>query len=208
MRNTGERDVLPLAAAEKIQVYAVRELPVALGERLKITENGTDTTGKHRLNNGDMVRVNGFTVHGGLILENGWELSPNFGHLTHGYAITADAAQAKTVDAVYAAIGRDSIGATDMRRVYVTLSRAREDARIYTDSKEEVLQAAQRDTVRRSATELLGEERAREVLQQIRDREAVRQQEVFLREHREQERQREIVRERTREREIDREITR
>ncbi len=162
--NLGLVQPLPLKAAEKFQVYAVRELPVAAGDRLKITENGTDSTGKHRLSNGDLVNVAGFTDEGGVKLSNGWELPRDFGNLTHGYVITADASQAKTVDAVYLAIGRESLGATDMRRFYVMLSRAREEARIFTHDKEELQRAAGRVSERRSALDLVGEDRAADVL--------------------------------------------
>lgn len=203
--NDGAEKPLPLKDAARFQVYAVRELPVSIGDRLKITENSSDVSGKHRLNNGDVVRVAGFTKDRGLVLENGRELPRDFGHLTHGYVITADAAQAKTVDAVYAAIGRESFVATDIRRIYVALSRARDEARIYTDSKPDLLKAAQRDNVRRSATELIGEARSRAILRDVAHREARRQQDAALAYHRERQRAREsqqITRTRTLEREI------
>lgn len=162
--NLGTQVQLPLAHAAKFQVYGVREMPVAVGDRLKVTENSLDETGRHRLTNGDLVTVAGFSPSGGVVLENKWTLPRDFGHLAHGYVITADSAQAKTVDAVFLAIGQESLAATDMRRFYVMVSRAREDARIYTDDKEGLMRSAQRESVRLSATDLIGEKRSLEVL--------------------------------------------
>ena len=58
------------------------------------------------------------------------------------------------------------MNATDMRRFYVALSRARHNAVIYTDDKQALQQAVERDDPRRTATELIEQDRryrAREV---------------------------------------------
>lgn len=172
--NAGTTTELPLKHASRFQVYAVKDLAVSAGDRLRITENARDASGQHRLNNGDLVRVAGFSPVGEIKLTNGRTLPRDFGHYNHGYVITADAAQSKTVDAVFAAVGQDSLSTTDLRRVYVMLSRAREEARIYTEDKNELRAAAQRETTRRSATELIGETRSQEILRTIRVHTATR----------------------------------
>ena len=143
-------------------MYRLGELPVSVGERLRITQNSIEHG--HRFNNGDSVRVKAFGNDGSLVLDTGAVLPAHFGHLAHGYVSTADAAQSKTVDSVLIGIGSDSMGAADMRRVYVAVSRARHEARIYTDDKEGLYVAASRDTVRRFGSELVGMERARKIV--------------------------------------------
>ena len=152
----------------------MRELAVAVGDSLKITENCSvpdtrpDRAGhSHRLSNGDVVKVAGVTPAGGLVLEDGKTLPKHFGHLSHGYVITADSAQAKTVDSVFLGIGQESFGALDLRRIYVAISRAREEARIFTDDKRELFRASRRDADRMSATELMGVQRAQAIFRQI-----------------------------------------
>lgn len=149
---------LPLALAERFEVYRLTELALCVGDKIRITENLR--AGRHRLNNGACLEVHGFTLTGGIDIGAGRILPPHVGHLAHGYAITADSAQAKTVDIAFASISRDSMPALDLRRLYVTVSRAREHAAIFTDDKAALLAAAQRETVRRSATELIGSARA------------------------------------------------
>jgi hypothetical protein len=158
---------LPLNHAEKFQVYRMAELNVARGDRMRITENGFDKAGTYRLNNGATFTVDGFTPSGDIIAENGKVIAKDYGHINHGYVVTADAAQSKTVDTVFAAVGHESLSATDMRRMYVTISRAREDVKVFTDDRDGLMLAAKRDTERRFATELVGRERSREIIQRI-----------------------------------------
>jgi conjugative relaxase-like TrwC/TraI family protein len=164
LKNDGRTMELPLGKPDRFDVYRLSELPVSVGERLRITQNSIEHG--HRFNNGDSVRVKSVVPDGSLRLDTGAVLPAHFGHLTHGYVSTADAAQSKTVDSVLIGIGRDSMGAADMRRVYVAVSRARHEARIYTDDKEGLYVAASRDTVRRFGMELLGFERAQQIVQE------------------------------------------
>jgi hypothetical protein len=152
-RADGKQQLLPLNAPEAFDVYRQESLPVSVGEKLRITQNGT--VDGHRLDNGNTVTVKALEKDG-VLLENGARLPNDFGHVAHGYVSTADAAQSKTVDSVLIGIGGDSMDATDMRRMYVAVSRARHEARIFTDDKETLFAAAERDTVRRFATELVG----------------------------------------------------
>jgi ATP-dependent exoDNAse (exonuclease V) alpha subunit len=173
VRNNFDRiEDLPLDQADRFQVYYKTELPVCVGDRLRITENYQD--GDHRLNNGKLVTVRGFTPSGEIDIGDLKRIPRDFGHLAHGYVSTADAAQSKTVDTVFASISNDSMGGADMRRVYVTISRAREEVRIFTDDKEALQATARRDTPRRFATEVVGIERTRELLMRERLKEIER----------------------------------
>lgn len=163
-KNDGTTAQLPLARAKDFQVYRLDELRIARGDQLRITENGCDKTGAHRFDNGALVVVDGITPTGDIDVGSGRILPQHFGHLNYGYVVTADAAQAKTVDTVLAAIGSDSMTATDMRRFYVTVSRAREEVLVFTDDKEALQQSVSRDSERRFASEVVGAERANEIL--------------------------------------------
>jgi hypothetical protein len=172
-RNDGTTCQLPLETSGRFDVYRVVDLPVAVGEKLRITQNARDASG--RWSNGNLVEVRGFTPEGDLVLSDGKVLPATFGHLTHGYVMTADSAQAKTVDSVLVGVGSDSLGAAEMRRIYVALSRARHEARIFTDDKDGLLRAASRDSKRRFAHDLVGEEeqrfRIQDILKHLREQE-------------------------------------
>jgi hypothetical protein len=62
------------------------------------------------------------------------------------------------------------MGAADMPRVYVAVSRARHEARIFTDDKEGLIAAASRDSVRRFGMELVGMEVAQRIVQESYDK--------------------------------------
>jgi conjugative relaxase-like TrwC/TraI family protein len=164
LKSDGTVTSLPIGASEAFDVFRPVEMPISAGEKLRITQN-VKCDG-HRFDNGDVVTVKELEADGSMLLENGSRLPADFGHITHGYVSTADAAQSKTVDSVLIGIGQDSMGAADMRRVYVSLSRARHEARIYTDDKEGLYAAASRDTVRRFGMELVGIEVAQRIVQE------------------------------------------
>ena len=131
-------------------------LALSSGDVIRITQNGRSQDG-HRLNNGAMYQINGFTEKGDIQLNNGWVLPQHQGHLTHGYVTTSHASQGKTVDKVFIAQGASSFAATSREQFYVSASRGRERVTIYTDDKEALKDAIKRSGQRRSATELVQE---------------------------------------------------
>ena len=139
-------------------VYTQGELPVAAGDTIRITANGKTKDGRHKLNNGAVYGVKGFTDKGGdIVLANGWTVAADFEHLTHGYVSTSHAAQGKTVDRVLIAMGSESIPAMGAEQFYVSASRGRESAKVYSDlSGDRLREAIQRKDGRKSATELVG----------------------------------------------------
>lgn len=141
-------------------VYAPGEIRLAVGDAVRITANGKSKDGKHKLNNGAMYRVDGFTAGGDIRLSNGWILDKEFGHLGYGYVATSYASQGKTFDRVLIAMGRESQPAINAEQFYVSVSRGRDMARIYTDMAPAVLREHIRRSERRmSAHELLGRRR-------------------------------------------------
>ena len=158
MRQDGSQASLPLDHAERFSVYETRHLPVAEGERLRITENGygLGENGKqHRLNNGDIVTVEGFTEKGDLKLANGVTLPKTFGHIAHGYVDTSHASQGKTVDRVFIAVGDQSLSAANRQQWYVSVSRGREGVKIYTEDAAALKAAVQKNPERMSVSEMM-----------------------------------------------------
>ena len=83
-------------------------------------------------------------------------LGKDFGHLAYGYTSTSHASQGRTVDRVLIAMGHESVPAMNAEQFYVSVSRGRERATIYTDLSPATLrQAIQKHDARKSATELM-----------------------------------------------------
>lgn len=145
--------VLPLAEAKHFDVYEKRELRLAIGDRVRITQNGTTVEG-HRINNGSLHTVTGFDRGGNILLDDNKTLAKDFGNITHGYTVTSYASQGKTVDKMFVAVGDTSLPATSAEQFYVSVSRGRESATIYCSDKRELLDAVKESRERMSATEL------------------------------------------------------
>jgi conjugative relaxase-like TrwC/TraI family protein len=143
---------------ERFDVYRARELAIGKGDRIRITKNGNvKVEGQARgtrVNNGDIFTVEGFTNEGDIRLENGKLLPKDYGHFTPGYVDTSYASQGKTVDRVFIAAGSESIPAVGQQQWYVSVSRGREQAKVYVDSKDDVRKAITHGAQRMSAVEL------------------------------------------------------
>ena len=150
----GEGESLPTEFASRFAVYRPVDLELAAGDRIRITAGGKTKDGKHRLSNGSLLTVEGFTKRGDIIVEKGWVIDRDFGHLTHGYCATSHASQGMTVDKVLVGIASESLAATDQRTAYVALTRGKEQAIIFTDDRQALLKAASRADEPVSATEL------------------------------------------------------
>ena len=119
-----------------------------------MTANGKTADGRHRLNNGALYTVKGFTAAGDLVVDNGWVIGKDFGHIAHGYVVTSHASQGKTVDKVFIGQSHESLPASDRQQLYVSVSRGREQAVIFTDDKQALREAVARDRERLTATEV------------------------------------------------------
>jgi len=151
----GRQYALPLDQSSRFQVYEAQMLPLAPGDKIRVTQNGFTSDGKHRLNNGALYQVKGFTKNGDLKLTNGWVIGKEYGNLAHGYCQTSHVAQSKTVDRVFVAQSMASFGASSAEQFYVSVSRARESVTVYTDDKASLAEAIQASGARLSAHELL-----------------------------------------------------
>ena len=144
----------PITLANRFELYRPVELTLAVGDRIRVTAGGKTKDGAHRLSNGSMYTIRGFTARGDLIVDHDWVIDRDFGHLTHGYVVTSHASQGVTVDKVFVGISGSSVPATDQRTAYVAVTRGKERATIFTDDKTELLRAFARADKPLSATEL------------------------------------------------------
>jgi ATP-dependent exoDNAse (exonuclease V) alpha subunit len=146
--------VPPLAHAKHFQVYRPTTIKLAAGDRLRITANGKTADGKHRLNNGALFTVKEFTPKGNIVLDNGWQVGRDFGHIALGYAVTSWSSQSKTVDKVFIGESRLSRAASSRAGFYVETSRGREQTMIFTDDKQALREAVSQDRERLTAAEV------------------------------------------------------
>jgi conjugative relaxase-like TrwC/TraI family protein len=136
-------------------VYRAGEVRLAVGDKIRVTANGRDVTGEHRLDNGRIDTIRGFTPKGDMVLANGWVMAKDFAHLKHGLVSTSPASQSKTHDVVLGQFNQASLAAMSAEQWYVTISRGRECGMMFTDmAREELLAAVARADSRMSATEL------------------------------------------------------
>ena len=158
----GERIVLrekvkpPVALADRYELYRPVELALAVGDRIRVTAGGKTRDGKHRLSNGSLFTVSGFTGRGDIIIDHDWVIDRRFGHITHGYAMTSQSSQGVTVDKVFAGMSSQSLPAVNRRTAYVALTRGKEQAVIFTVDRYELLKAMARPDEPMSATEIAG----------------------------------------------------
>ena len=151
----GQQYALPLGQSSRFQVYETQTLPLVPGDIIRISQNGFTSDGKHRLNNGAVYQLKGFTKTGDLKLTNGWVIDKNYGNLAHGYCQTSHVAQSKTVDRVFVAQSEASLGASSAEQFYVSVSRARDSVTVYTDDKARLAETIQSSGARMTAHELL-----------------------------------------------------
>ena len=150
----GEGVKPPTELAKRFEVYRPTQLALAVGDRVRVTAGGKTKDGKHRLSNGSLLTVQGFTKRGDIIVDHGWVIDRDFGHLTHGYVVTSHASQGVTVDKVFVGMSSESFPATNQRTAYVAVTRGKEQAQIFTDDRKELLKAVSRPDDPLSATEL------------------------------------------------------
>jgi conjugative relaxase-like TrwC/TraI family protein len=167
LSGSGERARLvtvPLESASAFQVYERRDIAVAEGDSLRNTKGGKDADGK-RLNTGEIFQVQGFGEDGSILLgKNPGEVTRRLAtrdgesatalHVAYGYVSTSHAAQGSTVNHVFIAEAADSFAAASREQFYVSVSRGRFSAHVFTDSKQALARAIERSGARMFATDV------------------------------------------------------
>jgi len=135
------------------QVHTAHELRIGEGDRIVAKGNlaARDANGDSlKLRTGEMLTVERFD--GAAMTaqrENGQAVTLDARHglrIDLGYAQTANQAQGKTSDAVIGYMRSSQTNLADQTRAYVTLSRAREHADVFTDNKHRLADTLERNS--------------------------------------------------------------
>ncbi|MEQ8909405.1 MAG: MobF family relaxase [Vicingaceae bacterium] len=149
----GNLKTLPLQEGSKFQVFEKDTIQLAKGEKILITQNGSSKDGK-RLFNGNSFEIKGFTKEGDIELTNKAILSKDHRNINYSYTSTSYSSQGKTVDRVLLAQGSESGRASSKEQFYVSVSRGRKSATIYTDNTERLKENVMKTEKEISALEL------------------------------------------------------
>lgn len=158
--------------AEHFNVYRSESIALSTGDTVRFTKNVWTADKKHRLDNGRVDTIKSIKKSGDIELSNGWIVGTDAARfLTHGYVSTSHASQGKTVDKVLIALGQESLPAVNAEQWYVSVSRARDSAQVFTDVAPPVLrEAIQRSATRKSATELMQPKPHRKLRHRLKER--------------------------------------
>lgn len=144
----------------RLDLFEARTLTVREGERLRWTRNDRE----RGLANGDRAEVPEIGEKAlRMRLADGREMrfardDPQLRHLAYAYASTVHAAQGQTHDRVIAVLDTGAGPLVNQQTLYVQLSRAREQAVVLTDNREQLVETLEANTGERlTALEAIGE---------------------------------------------------
>ena len=144
----------------RLDLFEARTLTVREGEQLRWTRNDRE----RGLANGDRAEVLEIGKKAlRLQLADGREMTfvrddPQLRHLAYAYASTVHAAQGQTHDRVIAVLDTGAGPLVNQQTLYVQLSRAREQAVVLTDNREQLVETLEANTGERlTALEATGE---------------------------------------------------
>ncbi len=137
-----------------VSVYNKAERFFAEGDRIQFRAPFAEK----RIVNGELGTINQIEPeHLRVTLDSGREVSfdpQQFRHIDHGYAVTSHSSQGLTVNRVLInADTQESLRLLNDRMAYVAVSRAREEALIYTDSTQNLRETLNRATNKEMALE-------------------------------------------------------
>ena len=141
-------------AARHYNIYREAKLPLSVGDKIRLTRN-IKVNGK-RLFNGSIHSVTRFDGRN-PITECGTRL-PN-GSFTYGYVSTSHSAQGKTANKLIISQTSMSAVASSLEQFYVSVSRGRDEIKIFTDSQAELSENIKSSGQRLLAVELTGAKR-------------------------------------------------
>jgi ATP-dependent exoDNAse (exonuclease V) alpha subunit len=137
-----------------VSVYNEAERSFAEGDRIQFRAPYAEK----RIVNGELGSITKIEPeHSRVTLDSGREVTfdpQQFRHIDHGYAVTSHSSQGLTVDRVLInADTQESFRLLNDRMAYVAVSRAREEALIYTDSTQNLRESLNRATNKEMALE-------------------------------------------------------
>lgn len=153
-RTDGQEITYNPARLSGVNVYRESNRMFAEGDRIQFRAPFTE----HRIANGELGSIAKITEEElAVALDSGREVSfepDKFRHLDHGYAVTSHSSQSQTVDRVLVnADAQESDLLLNQRMGYVALSRAREEALIFTNSTDQLRAALDRSVDKEMAVE-------------------------------------------------------
>lgn len=148
---TGRTAKLPFEQVKHMEVFRKTTSSLASGDLIRLTQN-VKTEGK-KLNNGNTYQVEGFTRNG-IRLNNGKVIPDDTYHWKHGYTETSHSSQGKTKDDVLISMSDLSFAAVSEKTLYVSASRGKYSATIYTSSRDDLRRAVARSGTRVTAREV------------------------------------------------------
>jgi conjugative relaxase-like TrwC/TraI family protein len=153
---------VPVEHADRFSLYRPETIPLAAGDVIRFTGTVQAMDRKHTFKNGTAHAVAGFTEGGDIRLDNGMTIAKDAGHFRSGFVETSIGSQGRTVRRVLLGMDSASGRAANMQQMYVSASRSSESMRLYTDDKDDVRDAIQRDSRKRLALDLKPVEQKRE----------------------------------------------
>jgi ATP-dependent exoDNAse (exonuclease V) alpha subunit len=155
LERDGRTRFFSLSRAGSFNVFEPQSIPLAVGDRVRITKN-YKSRGKQFRNN-ELHTVTG--IEEGNIKLDETDIMPRGGlHIDQGFVVTSHAAQGKTVDQVIVSVPVDSFSQANEAQFYVSMSRAREAMHLFTDSKVALREAVTRPSSRISPVEMINSE--------------------------------------------------
>ncbi len=132
--NTGANVEYRASQFKGVEVFRPEQRTLAPGDRIQF--RSPDRTLK--IANGEFAKISAINPEQTrLLMDDGREIATataRLRHIDHGYASTSHASQGATVDRVIVNIDTErSAKLVNQRQFYVSISRARHDARVYTD---------------------------------------------------------------------------
>ena len=157
VEHDGQSAWLGTSRANDFAVYEREELRLSIGDTVRITKNHPSNDGVTLLNNWrfgiESISESQLTLTNGAKLDLSRPM-----HLDQGYAVTSHSSQGQTVDQVLVAAPVRSMDSVSAIMFYVGVSRARNHAQVFTDSRAALLEAVEENLgVRTAAVEAMGE---------------------------------------------------
>lgn len=150
-----EVKALPLTSTSGFDVFNSETISLVKGDLMRLTSNTKDING-FALNRGDRLKITGFTPSGDIKLEGGKVMSRKFKHYTYGYTSTSFAAQGKSPPVVQVLMNNAVKGAINKAQFYVSVSRGKLRAKIYTNNTEDLKQWIHKPSEKLAAHDVIG----------------------------------------------------
>lgn len=195
----GQLRTLPLRHSDRFEVYRKSEIEVAVGDTIRITRSGYFNGGpvrpkwdrnpiidklnvayarkqsaKRLLDNGTLLRVQGFTRDGDIKVGRSRVIPRDFAHVDHGYCLSPHAARTRTPDELLVSMPSRSLADDAREQLRSALHRAQDRVTVFTDDRDVFIERLRQTRERPSATKVVEEghsprhEDPRAVLERVR----------------------------------------